>query len=124
MTTHTILLYVADVAASARYYAAVLDAKPVEESPGFALFVLAPGLSLGLWRRDAVTPAPTAAGGGGEVGIRVASRAEVDATYTTWVARGATIVLAPTSDRDFSGTFVAVDPDGHRLRVFALAETA
>jgi predicted enzyme related to lactoylglutathione lyase len=38
--------------------------------------------------------------------------------HAEWKRRGLTIVQAPTR-LDFGTTFVAVDPDGHRLRVFA-----
>lgn len=36
-------------------------------------------------------------------------------------SEGATIALPPT-ELDFGRSFVAVDPDGHRLRVYALTE--
>ena len=41
--------------------------------------------------------------------------------HEAWVSRGVTIAQAPT-DLDFGRTFVALDPDGHRLRVFRPAE--
>ncbi len=37
--------------------------------------------------------------------------------------RGLTIAQAP-SDMDFGRTFVALDPDGHRLRVYWLSDEA
>ena len=55
--------------------------------------------------------------GGSEIAFMVA---DVDAVHTDWLSRGLTILQAPT-DMDFGRTFVAVDPDGHRLRVFAPA---
>lgn len=121
--SHTILNYVTDVAASARYYAAVLGTPALEQSPGFALFPLAEGLALGLWRRDVIEPAATVPGGGAEIGFRVDAPADVDALHATWKARGAEIALPPVA-REFGYSFVAVDPDGHRLRVFALADAA
>lgn len=44
----TLLLYVTDPAASARFYGEVLERPPLEQSPGFALFPLAAGMALGL----------------------------------------------------------------------------
>ena len=38
--------------------------------------------------------------------------------HATWVAKGLAVIQTPT-DMDFGHTFVALDPDGHRLRVFA-----
>ncbi|TXN03954.1 MULTISPECIES: VOC family protein [unclassified Methylobacterium] len=116
-----ILLYVTDPEASARLYATLLDREPVEASPTFVLFALPSGLALSLWARSGVVPAPTQAGGGGEIGFRVHGAARVDALHDAWRAKGAEIVLAPT-DLDFGRSFVAVDPDGHRLRVYARTE--
>lgn len=42
----------------------------------------------------------------------------VDTMYTDWKRRGLEIIQAPTR-MSFGATFVALDPDGHRLRVFA-----
>ncbi len=49
-----------------------------------------------------------------------ASEAEVDALHAEWRAGGAPIALAPTT-MDFGYTFVALDPDRQRLRLFASA---
>ena len=77
----------------------------------------APGLMLGLWRRDGVKPAATSAGGG-EIAFPVDGAEEVDALFADWRGRGVTIVQPPTK-MDFGYTFLALDPDGQRLRVFA-----
>jgi len=119
--TNTLLLYVADAVASARFYADLLGIPPVEESPTFALFVLPSGLALGLWGKGGVEPAPAGTGGGSELGFKMASGAAIDQTHAEWSAKGATIALPPT-DLDFGRSFVALDPDGHRLRVYAVAE--
>ena len=88
---------------------------------------------LGLWSGDCVEPAPVAGGGGAELAVAVADGA-VDATFADWTARGLTIVQPPTTmppglvatgrrsrNPGVGRTFVALDPDGHRLRVFAPA---
>lgn len=113
-----ILLFVDSPAASARFYAELLGRQPVEHSPSFAMFALESGLMLGLWSRHTAEPAPTAAAGGGELGFPVASNAAVDALHADWSARGLPILQPPT-EMDFGRTFLATDPDGHRLRVFA-----
>ncbi len=119
--TNTLLLYVADAVVSALFYADLLDIQPVEESPTFALFILPSGLALGLWGKDGVEPAPAATGGGSELGFKRATAALIDQTHAEWSAKGAAIALPPT-DLDFGRSFVALDPDGHRLRVYAVAE--
>ena len=112
-----IILYVDSPAASARFYADLIGAEPLEVSPTFAMFALPSGARLGLWSRHTVEPRAQAAGGGGEIAMVVGSGKAVDATHTDWQRRGLAILQAPT-DLDFGRTFVAADPDGHRLRVF------
>ncbi|XXZ32247.1 VOC family protein [Sorangium sp. So ce321] len=112
-----VLLYVDDPAASAAFYASVLGRPPVEASPTFAMFALESGVMLGLWSRHTVEPAATAPGGG-ELAFTVADAAAVRATHAAWTERGLAIAQAPTQ-LDFGYTFVALDRDGHRLRVFA-----
>ena len=116
MTPNFILLYAADVAASARFYGDILGKVPMEASPGFAMFEAAPGVRLGLWKKEGVVPAATAPGGF-ELGVPVASNGDVDATAAEWAARGISILQSP-EDMDFGRTFTAADPDGHRIRVF------
>jgi catechol 2,3-dioxygenase-like lactoylglutathione lyase family enzyme len=112
-----VLLYVESPAASAAFYEKLLGRRPVEASATFALFAMPSGVMLGLWSRHTVEPAATAKGGAGEIAVTVADAAAVDATHADWSARGLRILQAPT-DLDFGRTFVALDPDGHRLRVF------
>lgn len=118
--TNTLLLYVANPEASAGFYAALLGIEPVEVSATFAMLVLPSGLGLGLWRSDGVQPPPAAGAGGSEIGFKT-THAEIDATHADWRAKGARIALPPT-DLDFGRSFVALDPDGHRLRVYAVTE--
>ena len=115
------LLYVESPTASAAFYAGLLGREPVESQPTFALFLLDGGAKLGLWARHTVEPAATAAGGGSEIGFSVADAATVDALHAEWRDRGLPILQPPTT-MDFGHTFVALDPDGHRLRVFELTE--
>lgn len=108
------ILYVASPPDSATFYTALLGQAPAEASPGFAMFTLPGGVGIGLWQRDAVVPAATAAGVGGELAF-VAE--DVDRVHADWAARGVAIAQPPT-DMEFGRTFVGLDPDGHRLRVF------
>ena len=119
LTAANILLYVADPARSAAFYQSILGRAPVEQSPGFALLPLSEGMMIGLWKREGVQPAPEAAPGGCEIGFKLPDDAAVDAAHAEWQAKGARIALAPV-DLEFGRSFVALDPDGHRLRVYAL----
>ena len=115
-----ILLYVEDVAASEAFYAKVFGRAAIESSPTFVMIPAAPGIMLGLWRRDGVAPA-AGAPGGTEIAFTLDSEAEVAVTIARWQAFGARVAQPPTQ-MDFGFTAVALDPDGHRLRVFVPAE--
>ena len=122
MSSNILLLYVNDPAQSAAFYAKVLARDPVEQSPTFALFILESGMTLGLWRKDSVVPAPDTDPGACELGCKV-DHDQVRQIHDDWRQQGVTISLSPT-DLDFGTSFVATDPDGHRLRVYARAESA
>jgi catechol 2,3-dioxygenase-like lactoylglutathione lyase family enzyme len=115
-----VILYVGSPQASAAFYAGLLGKEPVESSPTFAMFALDSGVMLGLWSRHTVEPAATGTGAGGELAFALAVNEAVDAAHEDWRRRGLAIAQAPTG-MDFGRTFVALDPDGHRLRVFAPA---
>ena len=116
MTPDFILLYVADPAASARFYDELLDNQPIDARPGFVMFMLGNGMRLGLWGKDTVAPAANQPGGS-EIGWPVESNADVDRLAADWATRGISMAQQP-EDMAFGRTFVALDPDGHRLRVY------
>jgi predicted enzyme related to lactoylglutathione lyase len=117
---HFILLYVDDPRASAEFYARLLDRKPLDSSPNFVMFDLSPDLRLGLWARRDVEPAPRSASDTGELAMAVGTNEEVEALCADRKRKGAAILQAPAT-MDFGRTFLASDPDGHRLRVFCPA---
>jgi predicted enzyme related to lactoylglutathione lyase len=116
-----IILFVDHPLNSAKFYSALLELEPVEHSPTFALFILPTGLRLGLWSRHTTEPNVAAASGATEVCFRHDSIASVDKAYENWGGRGLRILQTPVQ-MDFGYTFVATDPDGHRLRVYAMTE--
>jgi len=119
MQPNFVILYVDSPAKSAAFYADLLGKPPLESSPTFVMFALDSGVMLGLWSRDTVAPAANTPGGS-ELAFTVTDGAAVTAKHTDWRERGLRIAQAPV-DMDFGTTFVALDPDGHRLRVFAPA---
>lgn len=118
MNPNFVILYVDNPPESAAFYQDLLGRAPVESSATFALFVLDAGFKLGLWSRHTVEPATQATGGGNELCLAVDGRQQVDALYADWGARRLTVAQAPVQ-MDFGYTFVVLDPDQHRLRVFA-----
>ena len=117
---HATILYVADPAKSAEFYSRLFGHPPLEVSPGFALFPFGNEAALGLWTRSHVEP-PQDGVGGGELCFGVADEDAVRERHARWKALGLPIAQPPTR-MDFGYTFCALDPDGHRLRVFAPAQ--
>ncbi|WP_315289352.1 VOC family protein [Serratia proteamaculans] len=120
-TPNMTLLYVDNPENSAAFYRRLLGQAPVEISPTFALFVLSNGLKLAMWSKHGVEPAATATGGGGEIGFMCELPQQVDALYQQWREQGLEMIQPPVT-LDFGYSFVACDPDGHRLRVYSLSE--
>ena len=117
---HFVLLYVDEPKASAAFYARLLDRQPLESSPNFVMFELSPDLRLGLWGRRGVEPLPCGGADTGELAMGVETNEEVEALCAEQRRKGVTILQEPVT-MDFGRTFLAADPDGHRLRVFCPA---
>ncbi len=115
-----IILYVDNPTASGRFYADLLGRQPFEASPTFVGFQLESGMHLALWSKHTVEPAAQAAGGGAELAFEVPDYESVTTVFADWSRRGLPILQQPVT-LDFGRTFVALDPDGHRLRAFAMA---
>lgn len=115
-----LILYVENLTISAEFYTQLLGKKPQEASPNFVMFALASGVMLGLWAKKTVEPDVTVSAGSGELAFAVARRIEVEHLYAQWSLQQP-IIQAPIN-LDFGYTFVVLDPDGHRLRVFTPTE--
>jgi predicted enzyme related to lactoylglutathione lyase len=113
-----VILYVESPPASAAFYAGLLGQPVIESSSTFCMLPLRDGCMLGLWSRDTVAPAPVTLPGASEIAFTVADAQAVEAEHQKWAAQGLVIAQPPTR-MDFGHTFVALDPDGNRLRVFA-----
>jgi catechol 2,3-dioxygenase-like lactoylglutathione lyase family enzyme len=115
-----VLLYVDNPSASAAFYSDLLGLQPLQASPTFALFLLDSGMKLGLWGRQGVEPATYSRPASSELCFALADNDKVETCYRLWEEKGLAIAQQPTA-MDFGYTFVALDPDGHRLRVLALS---
>ena len=118
MEPNFILLYVSNPHNSEHFYRQLLQRDPAESSPTFSMFALQSGVMLGLWAQHTVLPVSEVQGGASELAFAVADRQAVDACYANWIKLKIPMLQIPTA-LDFGYTFVGVDPDGHRLRVFA-----
>ncbi len=116
-----IIIYVDNPLSSARYYEALLDKRPVESHPTFVAFALDSGMTLGLWSKHTAEPASLITGGGAEIAFSLPSKEAVDSSYTQLTQLGFRVAQKP-NNMDFGYTFVVLDPDNHRLRVFCANE--
>lgn len=113
------ILYVEDPLQSADFYCQLFGIQPIEKSSSFSLLRLYENFNLGLWLKNEVHPPSKQERGGSEISVAVASKREVDEVYEKWQSRKVTMIQGPV-DRDFGYSFVACDPDLHRIRVYKL----
>ncbi|MGH2343297.1 VOC family protein [Segnochrobactraceae bacterium EtOH-i3] len=118
----SLIIYVDDIDVSTNFYKTILNAEPVQTFQDFSVFVLTESFTLGIQSKHAIDPKPQAAFGGFEISMSYATNAEVDDLCREWKAKNIAMALEPTM-LDFGYTFVATDPDGHRLRVCATDTT-
>ncbi|QCR37988.1 VOC family protein [Nissabacter sp. SGAir0207] len=111
-----VILYVDDPVASSEFYQRLLGKAPDDCFPTWAAFSFDNGLHLGLWSKQARDFVSDGSGHRSELSFMVESPEKVEALYQQWLSLGVDIEQAPL-DAVFGRTFVARDPDGHRLRV-------
>ncbi|MFB2552673.1 VOC family protein [Ensifer soli] len=118
MKPNLVLLYVDDALASAAFYRDLFGIAPRAEYPTFSSFEFEGGLTVGLLAKASLAALPSgdAARSSSELAFMVENDAAVEACYANWKEKG--LPMAQELSRfDFGPTFVALDPDGHRLRV-------
>ena len=115
-TPNLIVLYVENMEASVEFYGKLLAREPAANFSTYSAFQMDNGFTLGLWTLPSVEPAPSDTGNRTELAFMLKDNEAVEAMYADWKARGLTFEQEPTT-MVFGRTFVALDPDGHRLRV-------
>lgn len=113
-----VILFVSNPQKSSLFYQEIFKIKPIEESPTFVMFALNNGVMLGLWSKYTAEPRVEASAGAQEICFPTEN---VDALYEQWGHKHVTVAQKPT-DMDFGRTFVILDPDGHRIRVYKFLE--
>jgi catechol 2,3-dioxygenase-like lactoylglutathione lyase family enzyme len=117
-----ITLGTADLAASRRFYVDGLGWTPLLEVPGeVSFFQIGHGLTLSLWRRDALLEE----GGGGEssgvppisLSHNVGSEAEVRVAFERAVAAGGTVLREPNRAEWGGYSAYVAAPDGFRWEI-------
>ncbi|MBY5948400.1 VOC family protein [Photobacterium rosenbergii] len=118
LTIDSIVLYVESVQLSMAFYEKVFECEPKLLSPTFAVVEFAENVKITLKQADGLTPSSLVRGGGTELSIPVINSAELDTLFENWKQQG--VNFAQEREESVYGiNFVALDSDGHRLRVFA-----
>lgn len=116
LSPNLILLYVEDPEKSAAFYTRLFGREPVAAYPSYVAYALENGLTFSLWSTRAANFVSSGSGHRMEIAFMVTDDVDVDRLHTAWRAAGVEIEQEPMT-AVFGRTFVAVDPDGHRLRV-------
>ncbi|MBJ7536099.1 VOC family protein [Marinomonas transparens] len=112
------IFYVDDVQVSVDFYRPLFERDPVDQQGSFALFVSESGNKFGLWAWQDVFPkANKVAHASMEVAFEVSNLITLQIHYRKWSELGVEMIQG-MSVTDFGTSFMALDPDGHRLRVF------
>lgn len=114
------ILYVKDIHKSVDFYEKLFGAPPVDNRPGFSLFVWPNGQKFGLWLTGTVEPEAEMTGGGGEYCIALPNEASLRESFEAAEANGLAIAQTPTQ-MGFGLTYVVEDPDRHRIRYYVPA---
>jgi predicted enzyme related to lactoylglutathione lyase len=111
-----ILLYVENPEKSAAFYERLFDRSPEAVYPTYAAFAFDGGLNLGLWSTKARNFVSGGAGHRSEIAFMVPDEEEVKRLNAAWTDINVEIEQ-PIHMAVFGLTFVALDPDAHRVRV-------
>jgi predicted enzyme related to lactoylglutathione lyase len=118
LTIDSIVLYVEDIKTSTEFYTELFSCEAKSLSPTFVSINLVSGPLLELKQRAETLPPSDTTGGGTELSIGASSKESVMEIYDAWAANGV-VCLQPPTELIFGTTFVVLDPDKHRIRVFS-----
>lgn len=116
LSPNLLILYVENPLNSHEFYRKLLQQEAAAVFPTYVAFPLRGGWTLGLWANHRVDPAPPTSGNRSEISFMVRDEPEVRKLHSEWKDAGVRIEREPYRDV-FGLTFVALDPDGHRIRV-------
>lgn len=111
-----VTLFVKNASVSATFYSKLFNVQPIKQDPLGVMFKFENGTILALVSRYTAQPTVCAEPGAAEICFTVD---DVDKAFKEWGEQGVTIIQKVT-DMDFGRTFTAVDPDGHRIKLYKL----
>ncbi|WP_026317746.1 VOC family protein [Algicola sagamiensis] len=113
----SLVLYVKDIDESYTFYSRVFEEEGRYLSPTFVAFPL--DIPVALKQIDTASSKPDTSGGGTELSFKVNETSALMRIYEQWKSKGVSFLQEPT-ELCFGDTFVAIDPDFHRIRVSKL----
>lgn len=111
-----LLLYVDNPEVSTRFYETLFGQAPAAAFPTYVAFAFPNGLNIGLWSSKAKNFVSGGSGHRSEIAFMVEDEDQVRTLHQRWRQSGVTIEQE-LHEAVFGLTFVALDPDGHRIRV-------
>lgn len=111
-----LLFYVQDPLVSAAFYEKIFQIKPAASYPTYVAFSFESGFTFSLWSLQAENFASGGKGHRSELAFMVPNEKEVRELYNKWEKLGVKIEQ-DLHEATFGLTFVALDPDNHRIRV-------
>ncbi|MBU2896674.1 VOC family protein [Vibrio hepatarius] len=118
LTIDSVVLYVKDIEVSQRFYTQVLGCESTILSPTFVAINFANNITVTLKQNTDLTPVSSITGGGSELSVVVSDSIKLQQLYQSWKGQLVEFAQHPIQ-LSFGVNFVAIDPDGHRIRVFS-----
>lgn len=109
------LLYVENPLSSASFYEELFECAPKASFPTYVAFEFG-DMTIALWSTSAKNFVSGGTGHRSELALMVPDDHAVRALHDRWKSGGVAIEQ-PLHEAVFGLTFVALDPDGHRIRV-------
>lgn len=116
LTPNLLLFYVEDPLQSALFYEKIFSIKPVATFPTYVAFSFENGFTFSLWSLHAKDFVSSGTGHRSELSFLVENENAVRLIRKQWEELGVAIEQ-DLHEAAFGLTFVALDPDGHRIRV-------
>ena len=111
-----VLFYVKSPLESASFYEKIFAQKPVASFPTYVAFSFSNGFTFSLWSMEAKNFVSSGTGNRSELAFMVSNENEVRSLHDSWKKMGV-VIEQELHQAVFGLTFVALDPDGHRIRV-------
>lgn len=116
LTPNLVLFYVRDPLESAAFYKKLFDREPSAVFPTYVAFAFPNGFTFSLWSTSAKNFLSLGTGSRSELAFIVGSDKEIRRLREKW-GRLDVPIEQELAQAVFGLTFVALDPDGHRIRV-------